>query len=206
MVRMTLSRMKPRHENHRILQTHQRAATTGHAGAWLRQEQKDHPPLAGQTLYLLIKAGKYTWQDGLGSDFSLYAYLRDSTAPPPDPGEFDELYPFDYADEGLKARLLAQNRVVYEKIAALDIGYLQGFERQCAETRREALLPDLCADIESERPWITINKPLYYYDAADAAAWGEPVRLLFQAVTSGVQAGLYYGDNTCLQRLAALNP
>ena len=69
MVRMTLSRMKPRHENHRILQTHQRAATTGHAGAW-----------------------------------------------------------------------------------------------------------------------------------------GEPVRLLFQAVTSGVQAGLYYGDNTCLQRLAALNP
>ena len=163
-------------------------------------------PLAGQTLYLLIKAGKYTWQDGLGSDFSLYAYLRDSTAPPPDPGESDALYPFDYAGEELKARLLAQNRVVYEKIAALDIGYLQGFERQCAETRREALLPDLCADIESERPWITINKPLYYYDAADAAAWGEPVRLLFQAVTSGVQAGLYYGDNTCLQRLAALNP
>ena len=67
-------------------------------------------------------------------------------------------------------------------------------------------MPDLCADIESERPWITINKPLYYYDAADAAAWGEPVRLLFQAVTSGVQTGLYYGDNTCLQRLAALNP
>jgi len=77
-----------------------------------------HTGTGERLLYLMVKTGKYPYQPYIGGDFSLYACLRDTDDPPPQAGDLD-LDIFEYVDETLKQRILAQNRAVYGKIAAL---------------------------------------------------------------------------------------
>ena len=69
----------------------------------------------------MIKTDKYPWQDYIGGNFSLYAFLRAPDAELPQAGEWGALYVFDYADEPLQQCILAQNRTADKKAVAWDI-------------------------------------------------------------------------------------
>ena len=71
--------------------------------------------VGSQVLHLMIKTGKYPWQDYIGGNFSLYAFLRAPDAELPQAGEWGALYVFDYADEALQQCILAQNRAAYKR-------------------------------------------------------------------------------------------
>ena len=152
-----------------------------------------HTGTGERLLYLMVKTGKYPYQPYIGGDFSLYACLRDTDDPPPQAGDLD-LDIFEYADETLKQRILAQNRAVYGKIAALDVSHLQNAdaEYEILLSQRALTLPSLRFEAETDRPWIEVNKPLLYLDEADIAVWGGIVADVFAVTATGVRGGIIH--------------
>jgi len=105
-----------------------------------------------------------------GGNVSLYAFLRAPDAELPQAGEWGALYMFDYADEPLQQRILAQNRTAYKKAVAWDmsqLSHLSAVEQQLARSQRALFLPIWRDEVESDRPWIVVNKELFYTDEAD---------------------------------------
>ncbi len=150
-------------------------------------------PIGSQVLHLMIKTGKYPWQDHIGGNFSLYAFLREPDAALPQAGELG-LHIFDYADAPIQQRILAQNRAAYEKAVAWDISHsishLSSAEQQLARSQRALFLPIWRDEVESDRPWMVVNKELLYVDEADIQAWGEIVLALFARVVEQVRDGV----------------
>ena len=113
--------------------------------------------VGSQVLHLMIKTGKYPWQDYIGGNFSLYAFLRALDAELPQAGEWGALYVFDYADKPLQQRILAQNRAAYKKAVAWDmsqLSHLSETEQQLARSQRALFLPIWRDEVESDRPWM----------------------------------------------------
>ena len=152
--------------------------------------------IGSQVLHLMIKTGKYPWQDYIGGNFSLYAFLRAPDAELPQAGEWGALYVFDYADEPLQQRVLVQNRAAYKKAVAWDmsqLSHLSAVEQQLARSQRALFLPIWRDEVESDRPWIVVNKELFYTDEADIQAWGEIVLAVFARVAEQVRGGVVLG-------------
>ena len=152
--------------------------------------------IGSQVLHLMIKTGKYPWQDYIGGNFSLYAFLREPAAALPQAGELG-LHIFDYADAPIQQRILAQNRAAYEKAVAWDISHsishLSSAEQQLARSQRALFLPIWRDEVESDRPWVVVNKELFYTDEADIQAWGEIVLAVFARVAARVRDGVVLG-------------
>ena len=130
-----------------------------------------------ERLYLFVKTGKYPWDDLNGGEFSVYAHQRRSVAPEPQYNDLDSLEVFQYADQALKMAMLEQNRRVYEKVAKIDVAKLPDVlqDPEFVDDLKEAhasAVESMSWEIESDRPWVTVNKPLFYYDQEDVIAWG----------------------------------
>ena len=48
-------------------------------------------------------------------------------------------------------------------------------------------------EVESDRPWMVVNKELFYTDEADIQAWGEIVLAVFARVAEQVRGGVVLG-------------
>lgn len=103
---------------------------------------------------------------------------------------------FDYADEPLQQCILAQNRTAYKKAVAWDmnqLSHLSDSEQQLARSQRALFLPIWRDEVESDRPWMVVNKQLLYTDEADIQAWGEIVLAVFAQVAARVRDGVVLG-------------
>ena len=63
-------------------------------------------------------------------------------------------------------------------------------EQQLARSQRALFLPIWRDEVESDRPWMVVNKELLYVDEADIQAWGEIVLALFARVVEQVRDGV----------------
>ena len=54
-------------------------------------------------------------------------------------------------------------------------------------------LPIWRDEVESDRPWVVVNKQLLYTDEADIQAWGEIVLAVFAQVAEQVRGGVVLG-------------
>ena len=63
-------------------------------------------------------------------------------------------------------------------------------EQQLARSQRALFLPIWRDEVESDRPWMVVNKELLYVDEADIQAWGEIVLAVFARVVEQVRDGV----------------
>jgi len=145
-----------------------------------------------ETLYFLLKTGKYPWENYCGGDFTVYSYFRINGDPAPTDGETDMLHIFRYAEDSLKNRILNQNRNVFAKIQKFEVTTLpEAIKDQewCAtlQDMHACAVNTLRRRVDDKQPWVTINKALYYFDEDDIKQWGPIISDLVMAVVDGIE-------------------
>ena len=73
------------------------------------------------------------------------------------------------------------------------LSHLSAVEQQLARSQRALFLPIWRDEVESDRPWMVVNKELLYTDEADIPAWGEIVLAVFARVAEQVRSGVVLG-------------
>ena len=73
------------------------------------------------------------------------------------------------------------------------LSHLSDAEQQLARSQRALFLPIWRDEVESDRPWMVVNKQLLYPEEADIQAWGEIVLAVFAQVAEQVRGVVVLG-------------
>lgn len=152
--------------------------------------------LGRNKLYIFIKTGKYPWESYRGGDFSVYPYLRPYDAPKPACNDPGMLKAFAYADDELKNEILRNNEEVYAKVRQIDVGMLpEAKNPEWADALKDlhsTSVEMLSWEIESDQPWVVINKQLFFLDEDDLSMWAPTIGKLFHQIVDAVDDGVVH--------------
>lgn len=103
---------------------------------------------------------------------------------------------FAYADEELKKEVLGHNEAVYRKIRQIDVRLLpEAKNPQWADSLKDlhsTSVEMLRWEIESDHPWVVMNKPLFFLDEDDLSMWAPTICKLLRRIADGAEDGIVH--------------